>query len=111
MSCAVVPELTLVQVIPSLDDSTVPMSPIATKDEPDHTMPRRAFVVPELLIVQLIPSDDVLINPPLPTATVMLGDDAIASSGALFIIVFQESVGVDPPPLCCLQYFRQHRCH
>ena len=67
-----VPEVLLVQVVPSEEVRMVPDLPTVTKSPFPKVTPLRSTFVPEVLEVHVVPSDEVRMVPDLPTVTNLL---------------------------------------
>src|SRR6266513_671315 len=90
----VTPLVRLVQVIPSGEVRTVPLTPTATNCIPDQVRPASKFVVPDVRAVHVAPSGEVRMVPVAPTATMILGDAATACRSLELVVL--RAVQVTP---------------
>ncbi len=83
----VVPEVEILHVDPSTENSIVPVLPPAIHPPELHTIPFRLFAVPEVFNAQFVPFVEVNIVPVLPTATYWVNERAIEFK---FVVAIDE---------------------
>jgi hypothetical protein len=84
-----VPEVCAVQVVPSVEVSTVPEKPTTTKVLLPYATALRLFEVPEVCVVHVVPSDEVSKVPEAPTA-INSGLDVVVALLLLSLFLAQE---------------------